>query len=162
MLNKRIIFVLGILSAICGLTPVYADAPYTSQTTEIYEEQEYNQKDYQDDYAEFIQMYSNIDQQSVTAISVNSDQLDSKELSRVIKGIQAVSNSARNLSFKTPEGQQLQKDFIANNDFSIQAFKQHNQLVKDRNLQKQLSIQAGKLEQQLAESLYALKNLAEQ
>ena len=146
-------------------TVSFADAP-VNQSPNLEASQQnqhvFSQQDYQEDFNLFIDMYENIDWQSVTAVSINTDVLAPKELARVVKGIQAISNHAKALNFKTTEGQQVQQDFIENNDFSIQGFQNQSKLKQDKGFQQQMVQKSNQLEQKLAISLGALKDLAEQ
>lgn len=161
--NKAFAFILSIILPIS--VPVFAqdlEEDYTNVAAMALPERSMPLVNYQQDWQQFTQVVSDSQVSSLTALRDDEAKRTKSQNQETINTIQEVNKAVSKIAFKTPEGKQVKKDFIAFNDASIDAVLRESEWENNENLAVEVTQKLETLNAQLVQSMMDLKLLAEE
>ena len=102
-----------------------------------------------------------MDMDAISEVAIDGSEVEAEALQGAIDAMTTVLKATQKTNFTTAEGQQVKRDFIGFNEFSIKTFKDYNKWKDSERLQKEYSEQMMKHNENIMHSLQKLSSLAE-
>ena len=118
------------------------------------------QEAYEADFEKFQEIIMFVDMDAISEVPIDGRDVEDKALQGAIDTMTTVLQATQKTNFTTAEGQQVKRDFIAFNEFSIKTFKNYNKWKDSERLEKEYSEQMMKHHENILKSLQKLSELA--
>ncbi len=119
------------------------------------------QQAYEADFEKFQEIIMLMDMDAISEVPIDGSEVEAEALQGAIDAMTTVLKATQKTNFTTTEGQQVKRDFIGFNEFSIKTFKDYNKWKDSERLQKEYSEQMMKHNENIMHSLQKLSSLAE-